>query len=333
MINKKEFFIYLQAMIKNGGLRMTAARKSLLGILVSEGRPLTAEDAYIILHENKKDAGIATIYRNLHVMENFGLVLKTFRDGIAEYNANTAIESTSEFKSFTAKSGYVQQKQLKAEKIKKPGFQSGQLELLSDDTGVFGKLRESNILKYLEINKINKIQSQLSALVSELDKSKREKESELEELILDIDKIDKILARHQYDKSSLIQVLIDLQAEYNWLPKHALFHIGTKLDMPLTRIYSIATFYKFFNLEPRGKYQILVCAGTACHVRDSVRLLQRVSDLLKVKPGDTTQDFKFTLDTVNCLGCCALGPVIYFNKKYYSNPSTKQLEKLFGSIS
>ena len=333
MINKKEFFIYLRAMIKNSGLRMTAARRSLLDIMVSEDGPLTVGDVYILLHKNKKDAGIATIYRNLHVLEKFGLVIKTFGDGTAEYNANTGIESTSKFKSFTAKSGHVRQKQVKAEKIKRPRLQPGQSELLSDDTGVFGKLRESNTLKYLEINKINKIQSQLSTLVSELDKSKREKESELEELILDIDKIDKILARHQYDKSSLIQVLIDLQAEYNWLPKHALFHIGTKLDMPLTRIYSIASFYKYFNLEPRGKYQILVCAGTACHVRGSVRLLQRVSDLLKVKPGDTTQDLKFTLDTVNCLGCCALGPVMLFDKKYISDPSSRQMEKLFNSVS
>ena len=333
MINKKEFFIYLQAMIKNSGLRMTSARKSLLDIVIGEDRPLTAGDVYILLHKNKKDAGIATIYRNLHILEKFSLVIKTYQDGRAKYNANTEIESTSNVKSFTAKSGHEQQKQVKTEKIKKTRLQLGQSKLLSNDISVSGKPRDSNILKYLEMKNINKIQSQLSALALELDKSKREKESELEELVLDIDKIDKILARHQYDKGSLIQMLIDFQAEYNWLPKHILFYIGTKLDMPLARIYSIATFYKFFNLEPRGKYQILVCAGTACHVRGSVRLLQKVMDLLKVKPGDTTQDLKFTLDTVNCLGCCALGPVMLFDKKYISNPSSKQMEKLFSSVS
>jgi NADH-quinone oxidoreductase subunit E len=148
-------------------------------------------------------------------------------------------------------------------------------------------------------------------LASELDKSKRERESELGELILDTDKIDKILARHQYDRSSLIQMLIDLQIEYNWLPQHALFYVGKKIDIPLSQVYSIASFYKFFNLVPKGKYQIVVCAGTACHVRGSMNLLQRAVNILKIKPGDTTPDYRFTLDTVNCLGCCALGHIKY----------------------
>jgi NADH-quinone oxidoreductase subunit E len=127
-------------------------------------------------------------------------------------------------------------------------------------------------------------------------------------------------------------MLIDFQTEYNWLPKHVLFYVGNKVNAPLSQIYSIASFYKFFNLEPRGKYQIIVCAGTACHVRGSMNLLQRIVNVLKIKPGDTTSDYKFTLDTVNCLGCCALGPVMLFNNKYYSNPSKKDIEKLFSSL-
>ncbi len=154
----------------------------------------------------------------------------------------------------------------------------------------------------------------------------------MEVLINDINKIDNVILKHENKKDNLIQMLIDFQTEYNWLPKHVLFYVGKKLEIPLTQIYSIASFYTFFNLEPKGKYSVIVCAGTACHVRGASSLLQRIINILKINPGNTTPDLKFTLDTVNCLGCCALGPVMMFNKKYYSNPSSKQLEKLFSSV-
>lgn len=158
------------------------------------------------------------------------------------------------------------------------------------------------------------------------------KELIMEDLQEDIKEIDKIIEKHDYLCSNLIQMLIDFQSKYNWLPKFVLFYISSKLNIPLTNIYSIASFYKFFNLEPRGKYSIIVCDGTACHVRGSMNLLQRIVNVLGIKPGDTTTDYKFTLDTVNCLGCCALGPVMLFNNKYYSNPNTKKIESLFGSV-
>jgi len=161
---------------------------------------------------------------------------------------------------------------------------------------------------------------------------KSEKEIELEEMINDFGKIDKILERHEFKENNLIQMLLDFQSEYNWLPKHVLFYTGNKLNITLTQIYSIASFYKFFNLEPRGKYSIIVCTGTACHVRGSVNLLQRIINILSIKPGETTRDYKFTLDTVNCLGCCALGPVMVLRDIYYSNPSSRQLEKLFNEL-
>ncbi|MCL4377464.1 MAG: NAD(P)H-dependent oxidoreductase subunit E [Actinobacteria bacterium] len=154
----------------------------------------------------------------------------------------------------------------------------------------------------------------------------------LEDMTEDFEEIDKILKKHDYSSNSLIQMLIDFQSKFNWLPKFVLYNISSKLNIPLTNIYSVATFYKFFNLEPRGKYSIVVCAGTACHVRGSENLLQRIVNILDINPGDTTDDFKFTLDTVNCLGCCALGPVMVLNERYYSNPSTKQLEKLFSEF-
>ena len=140
------------------------------------------------------------------------------------------------------------------------------------------------------------------------------------------------IERYDFQGSNLIQMLLDVQAEYNWLPKHALYHIGDKLDVPLTRVYNIASFYKFFNLEPRGKHSIVVCTGTACHVRGSMSLLQRIVNVLDVKPGDTTEDMKFTLDTVNCLGVCALGPVMMLDKQYYSDPSISKLKKIFSKF-
>jgi NADH-quinone oxidoreductase subunit E len=184
-------------------------------------------------------------------------------------------------------------------------------------------------MEFLDFSNVEKIQEQLDKWISELNKIKNEKEIKLEEMMNDFSKIDKLIGRHSNDSSNLIQILLDVQGEYKWLPKHALLYVGNKLDVPLTRIYGIASFYKFFNLTPKGKYEIIVCAGTACHVRGSMNLLQRIINILKIKPGDTTPDYRFTLDTVNCLGCCALGPVMYFNKKYYSDPSTKELKKLF----
>jgi NADH-quinone oxidoreductase subunit E len=176
------------------------------------------------------------------------------------------------------------------------------------------------------------MQGQLNEWLNDINKIKREKEIILEDVIEDIGKIDKIIQCHDSRKNNLIQILLDVQEEYNWLPKHALLYVGSKLNIPLTNIYGIASFYKYFNLEPRGKHSILVCMGTACHIRGSMNLIQRIVNILGVKPGDTTRDYKFTLDTVNCLGCCALGPVVMVDNKYYSNPSTREIKKIFGKF-
>jgi len=99
--------------------------------------------------------------------------------------------------------------------------------------------------------------------------------------------------------------------------------------MPLNRVYDIATFYKVFSLIPRGRNLVKVCTGTACHVRKAPVMLRRVTQLLGINPGETSSDLRFTLETVGCLGCCALGPVVVINDEYYSNPTTSELEKLF----
>jgi len=107
--------------------------------------------------------------------------------------------------------------------------------------------------------------------------------------------------------------------------------ISQKLDIPLTQIYHIATFYKAFSLVPKGRHSVVVCMGTACHVRGAPRLLDRITEFLNIRPGATSSDMRFTLNTVNCLGCCALGPVMVVDGEYHSNPSTKEVERIFAA--
>jgi NADH-quinone oxidoreductase subunit E len=139
---------------------------------------------------------------------------------------------------------------------------------------------------------------------------------------MDIEIIDQIIDKHNCESSSLIQILLDIQSENHWLPKEALERVGEKLQVPLTRIQHIATFYKAFSLVPKGRHEIHVCMGTACHVRGATRVLETVEDLTGIKPGETDLDMKFSLETVNCLGCCALGPVIEIDGKTHGKVST-----------
>lgn len=127
---------------------------------------------------------------------------------------------------------------------------------------------------------------------------------------MDIEKVAKIIDKHNSEPSSLIQVLLEIQRENHWLPKEALKMVSEKLKIPMTRIQHVATFYKAFSLVPKGRHEIHVCMGTACHVRGAMRVLDAVQDLTGIKPGETDLELKFSLETVNCLGCCALGPVV-----------------------
>ena len=132
-----------------------------------------------------------------------------------------------------------------------------------------------------------------------------------------IDKVDKIIDKHGGRPSSLLQIMLDIQSENNWLPKQALDRIGEKLEVPMNRIQHIATFYKAFSLVPKGRHNVHICVGTACHVRGATRILDSVEESTGIKPGETDLDLKFSVDTVNCLGCCALGPVVEVNGKVH----------------
>ena len=145
---------------------------------------------------------------------------------------------------------------------------------------------------------------------------------------MDIERIDQIIDRHQGEASSLIQVLLEIQSENHWLPKEALQRVSEKLHVPLSRIKHIATFYKAFSLVPKGRLEVHICMGTACHVRGATRVLDTVQDLTGIKPGETDLDLKFSLETVNCLGCCALGPVMEINGKTHGKLSITETEKV-----
>ena len=141
-----------------------------------------------------------------------------------------------------------------------------------------------------------------------------------------MDKIDRIIDRHGGAPSSLIQILLDIQSENNWLPREALERVAEKLSVPATRVQHIATFYKAFSVVPKGRHKVHICMGTACHVRGATRVLDSVQDVTGIKPGETDLDLKFSLETVNCLGCCALGPVVEVDGQVHGKMSPVKTE-------
>jgi NADH-quinone oxidoreductase subunit E len=148
---------------------------------------------------------------------------------------------------------------------------------------------------------------------------------------MDNERIDQIINKHQSEASSLIQVLLEIQNENHWLPKEIIERVSKKLQIPLTRIYHIASFYKAFSLVPKGRHEVHICMGTACHVKGSDRILEKVQDQTGIKPGETDLDLKFSLETVNCLGCCALGPVMEINGKTHGKISTSETADVLKS--
>ena len=131
------------------------------------------------------------------------------------------------------------------------------------------------------------------------------------------EKVKQVLKKHNHDKSLLVDILQDIQAETGYLPKEVLTETSKGLGLPLSRVYSVATFFKAFSLVPRGRHLVNVCMGTACHVRGAVKVLEKIEEELGIKTGETTPDLKFTLETVNCVGACALGPMVIVGDNYH----------------
>ena len=143
--------------------------------------------------------------------------------------------------------------------------------------------------------------------------------------------VEAIADRYQRDKGQLVSILQDIQAEYRYLPKDVLVKLGQLLDIPLSQIYSVATFFRAFSLKPRGRHLINVCLGTACYVRGATRILEKVERDLGIGRGETTDDLRFTLETVNCLGCCALGPVMVVDGEYHGKLPMSKVEGILAS--
>jgi len=112
------------------------------------------------------------------------------------------------------------------------------------------------------------------------------------------------------DKENLIMILQEIQRKYNYLPQASLIYLAEKIGVPISTIFGVGTFYSTFSLEPRGKHIISVCLGTACHVRGAEKVREKIQETLHIHDGQTTEDMLFTLESVRCLGCCSLGPVL-----------------------
>jgi len=131
------------------------------------------------------------------------------------------------------------------------------------------------------------------------------------------DKLEKIIEQHQGKPGMVISVLETIQEDYGYLPQEILEQVTETLEVPLAQLFSMATFYSTFSLTPRGKHTVYTCLGTACHVRGGARILKELSKQLGVKPGETTEDKQFTMETVRCIGCCSLAPVVKVDEDVY----------------
>ena len=149
---------------------------------------------------------------------------------------------------------------------------------------------------------------------------------------MDLTAVENIVKDHNYNSGQLIGILQDIQAEYHYLPRHPLEKVAELLNIPQAQVFSVATFFSAFSLEPRGKHTIHVCLGTACHVRGAKRVLEEFERELKVSAGQTTVDHKFTLETVNCVGACALGPVVVIGEEYNGKMNAEKVSKVIKQI-
>jgi NADH-quinone oxidoreductase subunit E len=145
--------------------------------------------------------------------------------------------------------------------------------------------------------------------------------------------LEKILKRHDHQSSNVLAILQDIQASENYLPRKTLDEVAEKLNISLARIYKLATFYRALSLTPKGRHLVNVCMGTACHVRGARMVLERLERDLGVQEGGTTQDLNFSLDTVRCVGCCSLGPVVVIDGEIYGRLNQEKASKLLKDYS
>jgi len=152
---------------------------------------------------------------------------------------------------------------------------------------------------------------------------------QVEEVEIDYLELDNIIEEEfNKDPENLIMIIQAIQRRYNYLPKPTLTYLATKIGVPLSQIYGVATFYSTFSLEPRGRNIISICLGTACHVRGGERVRERIAGSLDIADGETTEDMRYTIETVRCIGCCSLGPVIKINEDMHGHISSDQVDNI-----
>ncbi len=137
-----------------------------------------------------------------------------------------------------------------------------------------------------------------------------------------------VIVKYAKEQRFTLAILQDIQRNYKYIPREALENLAEYLETPVSRLYGMATFYKALSLTPKGENIITVCDGTACHVSGSMVVLDELEKALGIRPGGTTEDFKFSINTVNCIGCCAIAPVMMINEKYYGNLTPKMVKEI-----
>jgi NADH-quinone oxidoreductase subunit E len=212
-----------------------------------------------------------------------------------------------------------------------PAQPSNKHDLLLQGLDVLGEAYSIGLEKRQLLDELTYLENEAKYHAESLGQIKK-KERAILDIRGELMKADAIMRKYDFQKNSLIQVLLDVQEAFRWLPRHILSWISGRLNIPLREIYVIANFYEAFSLEPRGRHTVQVCTGTACHVRGASEMLTRVSAALGIQAGQTDSRQQFTLETVHCIGCCALAPVVQIDDQYYRNPTRSKLEKIIKSL-
>lgn len=148
--------------------------------------------------------------------------------------------------------------------------------------------------------------------------------------MIDIDRYDSIIEKYRGDRSALIAMLQDIQTEFNYLPREALEELSERVEIPLSRIYSVATFFKAFSLKPLGKYILKVCLGTACQIKRGQKIIESIEHQLNIKEGGTTEDMKFSLHKVYCIGCCGQAPAMMIKDDVFGYLTSHKIKKILS---
>lgn len=145
-------------------------------------------------------------------------------------------------------------------------------------------------------------------------------------------KVAEIIEKYDSNEGFLVPILQDVQREFNYLPREALQAVSTILEVPISRVFHVATFYKAFSLTPRGRHLMSLCLGTACHVRGAPLIQDTIERTLDISAGETTEDLEFTFETVNCLGACALGPILVVDEEYQGQVTLSKTNKILKKL-